>query len=66
MKSELFGDVLDVELITLGMKIIVFMRFSSNSSNLLEISRIISFVFDFDLKSDAKYLTKNGGTLHVG
>ena len=44
---------MNVELITFDTKCTDFMRFSSISINLLEIFRIISFVFDL------KYLSQN-------
>ena len=44
---------MDVELITFETKCVDFMRFSSTLINLLEIFRIISFVFDL------KYLSQN-------
>ena len=46
-------DALDVELSTLETKCIDFNRFLYTSFNLLEIVRIISFVFDL------KYLSQN-------
>ena len=50
---------MDVELITFETKCVDFMRFSSIFINLLEIFRIISFVFDL------KYLSQNSINLNM-
>ena len=52
-------DVLNVELITFETKCIDFMRFLSISINLLELFRIMSFVFDLN------YLSQNSINLNI-